>query len=123
MLVKEIKYTDYNGKERVEKFYFNLSKPELLEMEASEEGGMTEYINKIVAEQDAKKIIGFFKELINKAYGVKSADGKRFIKSPELSEEFMQSEAYSELFMELASNAEEAANFVNGIVPKDFAAK
>mgnify|MGYP003414046278 CR=1 FL=1 len=123
MLVKEIKYTDYNGKERVEKFYFNLSKPELLEMEASEEGGMTEYINKIVAEQDAKKIIEFFKELINKAYGVKSADGKRFIKSPELSEEFMQSEAYSELFMELASNAEEAANFVNGIVPKDFAAK
>ena len=92
-------------------------------MEASEEGGMTEYINKIVAEQDAKKIIEFFKELINKAYGVKSADGKRFIKSPELSEEFMQSEAYSELFMELASNAEEAANFVNGIVPKDFAAK
>lgn len=123
MLVKEIKYTDYNGKERVEKFYFNLSKPELLEMEASEEGGMTEYINKIVAEQDAKKIIGFFKELINKAYGVKSADGKRFIKSSELSEEFMQSEAYSELFMELASNAEEAANFINGIVPKDFAAK
>ena len=86
-------------------------------MEMSTTGGLTEMINRIVAAQDAPAIISIFKELILKAYGVKSPDGKRFVKSKELATEFSQTEAYSQLFMELATNADEASKFVNGIVP------
>lgn len=117
MLKKTIKYTDYNGVERQEDFYFNLSKAEVTEMELSTAGGLAEMINKVVAAQDAPSIIKIFKDLILKAYGEKSPDGKRFIKSAELSEAFSQTEAYSILFMELAMDAEKAAEFVNGIVP------
>lgn len=117
MLKKTITYTDYNGVERSEDFYFNLSKAEIMEMEMSTAGGLTEMITKIVAAQDAPSIIKIFKDLVLKAYGEKSPDGKRFIKSEELSEAFSQTEAYSILFMELATNADEAAKFVNGIVP------
>ena len=117
MLKKTITYTDYNGSERTEDFYFNLTKAELMEMEMSTTGGLTEMINRIVAAQDAPAIISIFKELILKAYGVKSPDGKRFVKSKELATEFSQTEAYSQLFMELATNADEASKFVNGIVP------
>lgn len=117
MLKKTITYTDYNGSERTEDFYFNLTKAEVMEMEMSTSGGLTEMINRIVAAQDAPAIIDIFKKLVLKAYGVKSPDGKRFIKSEELSTEFSQTEAYSQLFMELATNADEASKFVNGIVP------
>ena len=117
MLKKTIPYPDYNGSERTEDFYFNLTKAEIMEMEMSTSGGLTEMINRIVAAQDAPAIIDIFKKLILKAYGVKSPDGKRFVKSEELSTEFSQTEAYSQLFMELATNADEASKFVNGIVP------
>ena len=117
MLKKTITYTDYNGTERTEDFYFNLSKAEITEMEMGIEGGMVEMINKIIAAKDAPAIIAIFKDLILKSYGEKSADGKRFIKSKELATAFSQTEAYSDLYMELATNAEEAAKFVNGIVP------
>lgn len=117
MLKKTITYTDYNGNERTEDFYFNLSKAEITEMEMGVTGGLVEMINRIVAAQDAPEIIKIFKDLILKSFGVKSPDGKRFIKSKELSTEFSQTEAYSDLYMELATNAEEAAKFVNGIVP------
>ena len=117
MLKKTITYTDYNGTERTEDFYFNLSKAEVMEMEMGIDGGLTEMINKIVAAKDAPAIIKIFKELILKAYGEKSADGKRHIKSEELSTAFSQTEAYSNLFMELATNSDEAAKFVNGIIP------
>ena len=117
MLKKTITYVDYNGTERKEDFYFNLSKAELMEMEMGTTGGMVEMINKIVAAQDAPAIIDMFKKMILKAYGEKSADGKRFIKSKELSEAFSQTEAYSQLFMELATDADAASKFVNGIVP------
>ena len=120
MLKKNIKYTDYNGVERNEDFYFNLSKAEITEMELSTTGGLAEMINKVVAAQDVPSIIKIFKELILKAYGEKSPDGKRFIKSEELSKEFSQTEAYSNLFMELATDAEKAAEFVNGIMPADI---
>lgn len=120
MITETIKYTDYNGTEREEKFMFNLSKAELMEMEMGTTGGLTEMIKKIVETQDAPQIIKIFKELILKSYGQKSADGKRFVKSKELSEEFSQTEAYSQLFMELATNAEKAAKFVNGVVPSDI---
>lgn len=117
MLKKTFTYVDYNGVERTEDHYFNLSKAELMEMELSTTGGLAEMINKIVAAQDAPAIIKMFKELVLKAYGQKSADGRRFIKSAELSDEFSQTEAYSQLFMELATDADAAAAFVNGIVP------
>ena len=117
MLKKTIIYTDYNGVERKEDFYFNLTKAEIMEMEMSISGGLTEMINRIVAAQDAPAIVKIFKELVLKAYGVKSPDGKRFIKSDELATEFAQTEAYSQLFMELATDADAASAFVNGIVP------
>ena len=117
MLKKTITYTDYNGTERTEDFYFNLSKAEVMEMEMSISGGLTEMINRIVAAQDAPAIINIFKKLVLKAYGEKSPDGKRFIKSDEISTAFSQTEAYSQLFMELATDSDEAAKFVNGIVP------
>lgn len=121
MLKKSIKYTDYNGVERSEDFYFNLSKAELMEMEMSTAGGLAEMITKIVAAQDQPAIIKLFKELILKAYGEKSADGKRFIKSDELAAAFSQTEAYSELFMELSTDSDKAAEFVNKIIPADLA--
>lgn len=117
MLKKTITYTDYNGSERTEDFYFNLTKAEIMEMEMSTTGGLTEMINRIVAAQDAPAIINVFKKLVLKAYGEKSPDGKRFIKSDEISTAFSQTEAYSQLFMELATDADAAAKFVNGIVP------
>ena len=120
MLKKTITYTDYNNVERKEDFYFNLSKAEVVEMEAGTVGGLAQMIDKIVAAQDVPSIIKLFKELILKAYGEKSADGKRFIKSPELAEAFSQTEAYTNLFMELATDANAAAEFVNGISPVDI---
>ena len=120
MLKERIKYTDYDGNEREEDFYFNLNKAEVTEMELSKQGGLSEYIKRIVAAQDAPSLVELFKELICKSYGEKSLDGKRFVKSKELTEAFTQTEAYAELFVELASNAEEATNFVNGIMPKNM---
>ena len=117
MLKKTITYTDYNEITHTETYFFNLSKAECMEMEMSTSGGLTEMINKIIETRDVPAIIKIFKDLILKAYGVKSPDGKRFIKSEELSTAFSQTEAYSVLFMELATNAEEAAAFVNGIMP------
>lgn len=117
MLKKTITYTDYNGSERTEDFYFNLTKAEVVEMEMSTTGGLAEMIKKIVAAQDAPSIIAIFKKLILKAYGEKSPDGRRFIKSDEISNAFSQTEAYSQLFMELATDADKAAEFVNGITP------
>lgn len=118
MIKKTIKYVDYNGVERTEDFYFNLTKAEVTEMEVSAKGGMKNLIERIIAEKDAKRIMEIFKEIIVKSYGVKSLDGKRFIKSPEVLDEFTQSEAYSELFIELASNEEKAIEFVNGVMPR-----
>ncbi len=117
MLVKKIKYTDYNGVEKEEDFYFNLNKAELMELEIGTEGGFGEKIKTIVDAKDNAQILNTFKKLVLMAYGVKSEDGKRFIKSDKLREEFQQTEAYSELFMELATNADAASAFINGIVP------
>lgn len=124
MLKKNIKYTDYNGVERNEEFLFNLTKAELMEMEMGTTGGLAEQIQKIVNTQDAPAIIKIFKDIILKAYGEKSDDGKRFIKVNDagvpLSIGFSQTEAFSQLFMELATDADAAAKFINGIVPKDI---
>lgn len=121
MLKKTTTYTDYNGVERTEDVYFNLSKAELTEMELEIEGGFNAYLQRIVSGQNMPEIIKTLKAIILKAYGEKSPDGKRFIKSKELSESFAQTEAYSQLFMELVSDAEAGAKFINGILPADIA--
>lgn len=120
MIKKTIEYVDYNGENRKEEFYFNLSKAEVMELEMSKNGGLSEYIQRIVKSSDYTAIMSLFKEIICKAYGEKSLDGKRFIKNKELTDAFVQTEAYSELFMELATNADEAATFINGIIPKNM---
>lgn len=121
MLKKTVSYTDYNGVERKEDFYFNLSKAEIMEMELGTTGGLAEMIQRVVDAKDAPAIIKIFKDLVLKAYGEKSADGRRFIKNQELSDAFAQTEAYSIIFMELATDDKAAAAFVNGIVPADMA--
>lgn len=120
MLKKTMTYTDFNGEEIKEDFYFHLSKAEIMEMQLEEKGGLAERIQKIVDTKNVPEIVKVFKELILKAYGVKSEDGKRFIKSKELSEAFSQTQAYSDLFMELATDADAAAAFINGIIPAEL---
>jgi hypothetical protein len=117
MLKKSITYTDYDGNERTENFWFNLSKAECMEMELSTSGGMQQLIEKIISEKDQAQLVKMFKEIILKAYGEKSPDGKHFFKSPEISAGFASTEAYSELFMELATNSEAASEFMNAVLP------
>ena len=118
MISETIKYNDYDGNEREETFWFNLSKAECMEMELSADGGMEKLINKIISEQDNKKMVDIFKEIILRSYGEKSVDGKYFRKSPEISANFASTEAYSELFMRLATDADYASKFINGILPE-----
>mgnify|MGYP005888044069 CR=1 FL=1 len=125
MIKKTITYTDYNGVERTENFYFNLSKAEVMEMEMGAEGGMAAAIQKIVDAKDAPAIIRVFKDLVLKAYGVKSDDGRRFMKTKpdgsRYADDFKETEAYSQIFMELATDTDAASAFINGIVPADLA--
>lgn len=121
MLKKTITYTDFNDVERTEDFYFNLTKAELTEMQLTIDGGYSAYVQKIVNSKDVPSLIKIFKDLIFRTYGVKSDDGRRFIKSEQLSIEFSQTEAYNKLFMELATNDEAAAQFVKGVIPQDLA--
>lgn len=111
------KYTDYNGVEREERFYFNLNKAEVVELELSKDGGTSEYLEKIIAAKDIREAIGYFKKLLLASYGTKTDDGKGFKKSAELRDQFESSAAYPEIYMLLATNAEEGAKFVNGIMP------
>lgn len=120
MYVKEMEYTDFNGAQRKEKFYFNLTKAEILDLELGKAGGLTEYIKKIIEAQDTPTIMALFKSLLLKSYGVKSDDGRRFIKNDEVRAEFEQTQAFSDLYMLLALNDEEAAKFVNAIIPSDM---
>ena len=119
MIKKTITYTDYNGNQRTESFWFNLTKAEVTRMEMSVQGGMAEMIDRIIDAQDAPSLISTFETMIQKSYGVKTPDGRGFVKKPEDLEAFMATEAYSELFMELVTNATAAAEFVNGIMPND----
>lgn len=121
MLKKTINYTDYNGTERTEDFYFNLSEAEITEMELSTAGGLAAMLENVVKAQDGPSIVKIFKEIVLKSYGEKSPDGKRFIKSKELSEAFSQTEAYTKLFMELATDADAAAAFINAVIPSTVA--
>lgn len=123
MLKKTINFTDFNGNERTEDFYFNFTKAELTEMELTTDGGLSNMVQQIISAQDGPSIIKIFKKLVLDSYGVKSPDGKRFIKNQEIRDAFEQTEAYSVLFMELATDDKAAAEFVNGIIPQELAAQ
>lgn len=117
MLKKTITYTDFNGDEVSEDFFFHLSKAELVELELSHEGGLSSALERIVAAEDGKSIIAEFKNIVLGAYGKRSEDGRRFIKNQDIRDEFESTEAYSVLFMELVTDAAAAAEFINGIIP------
>lgn len=123
MLKKTISFTDYNGEPRTGNYYFNLSKAELLEMQFTTVGGMQKLLEDIAESHDNKRIFEMFKTIILKAYGEKSPDGIRFIKSKELSEAFEQTEAYTELVLEFFQDGKKAAEFINGVIPADLAAE
>lgn len=119
MLKKTITYTDYFGEERTEDFYFNLTKAEILEMELMTVGGMDALLDRITKAKDIPTLVSTFTQIVQKAYGVRSADGRKFIKNKEVLEDFIQTEAYSELFTELITDADAAAAFCNGIIPPE----
>jgi hypothetical protein len=120
MLKKTMTYTDFDGNQRTEDFYFNLTKAELTEMEFSTNAGFVKTIEKIIATQDQKQLIEIFKDIVLKAYGEKSLDGRRFVKTQEVKDNFAQTQAYSDLFMELATDANAASEFFNSIVPQEL---
>ena len=123
MLKKTITFTDYDGVERTEDFYFNLNQAEITEMQLSKEGGLREWLERMVKSENKVEIMKMFKMIMLKAYGEKSLDGRRFIKSDQISQEFTQTEAYNQLFMELVTNQDTMSEFINGIVPKDWKEK
>lgn len=117
MLKKTMTYEDFDGNKRTEDFYFNLTKAECAELEFGVDGGLSTMLQKIISERSTPRIIEIIKQIILKAYGVKSSDGKRFIKNQQIREEFSQTNAYSDLFMELAFDETACAKFMEAIVP------
>lgn len=121
MYKETVTYTDYNDEERTEDFYFNLTETEISEMELMTEGGLKAKLEKIIGSKDRPQIIAFFKEILLKAYGEKTPDGRRFMKqNGELAKAFAETEAYNILFMKYATDADAAADFINGIIPKNI---
>ena len=123
MIKETIKFTDYNGLARTEDHYFNLTKAELLKMEMSTKGGYGDMVQRLIDAQDMPAVYAIFEELVHKAYGVKSPDGREFIKNDEVRNKFIQSEAYSELIWSLAMDADKAQKFVNGLMPAELIAQ
>ncbi len=119
MYAKAIKYTDYNGNEREETFYFNLSKAEIIDLEWRTPGGLENRFKQIMQRMNGQELADTFKMLIQKSYGVKDPEGRRFIKNQEVLNNFVETEAYSELYILLATDDKAAAEFINGIFPKD----
>lgn len=120
MLKREITYEDFNGNTVTDVFYFNISKPELIELDVEVKQGLAEWLKQIVETEDRKAIIDQFKKLVLLAYGQKSADGKSFFKTDQLREDFSHTAAYQTLFMELASDADKAADFMKAVLPRDM---
>ena len=121
MLKRTETLKDFDGNERTEDFYFNLTKAELTEMQMSEVGGLEKRLKGIIQAQDGVRIMEFFKGILQKAYGVKSPDGRRFIKNEEVLNEFIETEAYSQIFMDLVTDADKMADFIKGVIPADLA--
>lgn len=120
MISWPITYTDYNGDTVKETCYFNIDKAELIQMQFDVNGTYNQYIERISQEHDLQRLGAEFTKLILGAYGKKSDDGRRFIKSEELTLSFKQSPAYSELLMQLLTDEEKAAKFMRGILPADL---
>lgn len=121
MLKQTITYVDYNGVQRTEDFYFNLSKSEIVEFAATEEGDLAEEMKKMVDSKDGARIMRTFKRLLFMSYGEKSVDGKRFEKKEgELAKAFFETAAYDQLFMRLVTEPDFAAKFIEGIIPQDL---
>lgn len=120
---EEITYTDFNGVQKTRTYYFALSKSDLMKLELKTPGGLTTYLERIVNANESPEIVDAFEKIILAAYGEKTDDGERFVKSAEISEAFMQSAAYDQFFMELLTDTDKAINFVNNIVPQDEAQK
>lgn len=121
MYKKTLTYTDFNGVERTEDFYFNFTKAELMDMQFSKDGGLLETIKKIINAKDTNALISLFKDTVIKAYGIKSEDGRRFIKNDQIREDFMATEAYSDIYLELATDSDAAADFINKVLPAGLA--
>lgn len=121
MLKKTITYTDYDGMERTEDFWFNLSKTELTKLDAELPGGVLGVLRKIIDKKDRKALVDFIETLILRSYGEKTLDGKRFVKNPDMAEEFMQTPAYDELFMSILSDTDSQTSFINGVIPQSMA--
>ena len=121
MLKKTITYTDYDGMERTEDFWFNLSKTELTKLDAELPGGVLGVLRKIIDKKDRKALVDFIETLILRSYGEKTLDGKRFAKTPDMAEEFMQTPAYDELFMSILSDTDSQTSFINGVIPQSMA--
>lgn len=121
MIKKTITYTDLFGEKRTEDFYFDLSKAELIEWEMSKDGGMERFVQRVTSSNSIPELFPIFKDFVLRAYGVKSDDGRRFIKNDDVRASFEQCPAYSELVMELITDTEKAIAFLNGIAPKDIA--
>jgi hypothetical protein len=123
MIKKTVTYTDFDGNERTEDFYFHLTEQELTEWELSVDGGLSGVLRRIVNSQDTKTIIGIFKDLLVKSYGVKTPDGRGFVKNEEVLNNFTCTQAFSDIYMELATDDKAAAEFVNGVMPSSLAEK
>ena len=120
MLKKTITYTDYDGNERTETFYFNLSRSEIILLETTTPGGYTAMLQRIIDSKDNIELMHIFTELIKKSYGVKSDDGKRFIKNDQLADDFINSAAFDQMFTEFFTTENAAADFAKGIIPQDI---
>lgn len=120
MIKKTVTYEDYNGEMRTETFYFHFTEAEILDMEMSTEGGFAERIQRIIDAKDQSALMKLIKKFVIDAYGVKSPDGKRFIKNDEVKAAFLECPAYSDIFMDMVTDDKLAAEFVNGVVPKNM---
>lgn len=120
MIKRTITYTDYNGVERKEVFYFNISEAELAKMELGTAGGMSAMLTRIIDSREDTEIANIFEQIVLAAYGEKSPDGKYFRKDPQMSKDFSYTEAYNKLYMELATDSKAAAEFIRGILPEKY---
>jgi len=118
MLKRVVKYVDFDGNEREETLYFNFTKAEVIKMEMSMAGGLVNYINRLVETKDESAMVTLWEEIILSAYGEKSSDGRRFIKGPDIRKAFSETQAFSDLFIELSTDTAAASAFVNSIIPQ-----
>jgi len=120
MIKKTVTYKDFDGNERTEDFYFHLTEQELTEWELSVDGGLSGVLTRIINSKDNKKIIEIFKDLLIRSYGVKTPDGRGFVKNEEVLNDFKYTQAFSDIYMELATDDKAASDFVNGIIPESL---